>query len=54
MATSVELEGSGGGDAGTGIEEKGYMLYAGKPAAGVRATSGNEGEPGEYGVDKKA
>ncbi|OCL04392.1 hypothetical protein AOQ84DRAFT_252351, partial [Glonium stellatum] len=42
VATSVELEGSGGGDAGTGIEEKGYMLYAGKPAAGVRATSGNE------------
>lgn len=55
VATSTELEASGGGDTNAGtIEEKGYMLYAGKPAAGIRATGGDEGEQGEYGVDKKA
>ncbi|KAF2807413.1 uncharacterized protein BDZ99DRAFT_465294 [Mytilinidion resinicola] len=44
VGLSTELEGAGSGDATVGtIEEKGYMLYAGKPTQRVRVTSGDEG-----------
>jgi cytochrome c oxidase assembly factor 5 len=44
VGISAELEGAGSGDATVGtIEEKGYMLYAGKPTQRVRVTSGDEG-----------